>query len=178
MDSDIWQPELRTGCSRGALAGLGDGDYGVLYDKLEEILLYIINILVVSLRHQVTEEKRIKIKRTVLLAVFPPFPPKKLLSGGGHWAGFAKLAYSRPDPHCSPLATHTAQSPPQTPLPNPPSQDQQGPGGLNRVEMDRTEQRVSGGGFGDDKKTKLRSVTWSLRPSGAKNVTSVFSSIR
>lgn len=51
MDSDIWQPELRrTVCSPGALAGLGDGDYDVLYDKLEEILLYIINIFVVSLR--------------------------------------------------------------------------------------------------------------------------------
>lgn len=58
LDSDIWQPEFRrTVCSPGALVGLEDGDYGVLYDKLEEILLYIINIFVVSLRDAKSEKK-------------------------------------------------------------------------------------------------------------------------
>lgn len=43
--------------SPGALVGLGDGDYGVLYDKLEEILLYVINIFVVSLQDTKSEKK-------------------------------------------------------------------------------------------------------------------------
>lgn len=58
MDSDIWQAELRrTVCSPGALVSLGDGDYGVLYDKLEDILLSVINIFVVSLRDTKSQKK-------------------------------------------------------------------------------------------------------------------------
>lgn len=85
----------------------------------------------------------------MLLAVVPPFTQEKQLSGGGHSAGFAKLAYSRPDPHSLPRATHTerdrdAQSPSQPPLSTPPSQDQPGPGGLDRVEMDKTSKGCQG----------------------------------
>lgn len=52
----------------------GDGDYGVLCAKLEEILLYIINVLVASLRDTESQKNFYsKINRIVLSAVFPPF---------------------------------------------------------------------------------------------------------